>query len=174
MHYLSWLIWLKSIPAHPHSSLNTCARTVFISPADCTVYDKDWSDCENNLLACLFVYDSVSIQCYTIPPQRLLKLLQDVAKITLWDDLPMKLMLVWPYGLLSRQCQKCWCFDHPAKHWPSSLRGCYVLERIIGFFNVIYTYTENYTTKFRIIWIINNEVLRKKTRFWKIKINYVS
>lgn len=44
MYYLSeWPHWL-TIPAQPHSSLNTCTDIVSISPADCPVYDKDWSD----------------------------------------------------------------------------------------------------------------------------------
>nr|XP_027238911.1 uncharacterized protein LOC113829932 [Penaeus vannamei] len=47
----SLVIWERSC-------LNTCTRTVSVSLTDCLVYDKNWLDCKNNLLACLVNYDS--------------------------------------------------------------------------------------------------------------------
>lgn len=45
----------KSITGQLLSFLDTCTGTVSISPAVCPLYNKDWSESENNLLACLIL-----------------------------------------------------------------------------------------------------------------------
>lgn len=48
---------------------STRIGTVSISPTNSLVYDTDWSDCGDHLLACLVDDDAVSIQYYTISPR---------------------------------------------------------------------------------------------------------
>lgn len=82
----------RTIPAQPHSSHKLCTGSVSISPADCPVYDKDWSDCENDLLAYLKV---VSVECYTNDPRHHWKSYTNIAKITFYrHDHPKKFILV--------------------------------------------------------------------------------
>ncbi|XP_037774130.1 transcription initiation factor TFIID subunit 12b-like [Penaeus monodon] len=79
----------KPIPAEPHPTLNTCIRTVSISPTNCPVYDKKWSDCKEDLLACFMDYHAVSVQCYITPPRNPYKNTTNIAKITFRrQDLP--------------------------------------------------------------------------------------
>ncbi|XP_037773036.1 zinc finger protein 383-like [Penaeus monodon] len=50
----------------PPTALHSDKRTVSISPNNCPVYNKDLSDCEKNLFACLIDWQ---VQCYPIPPR---------------------------------------------------------------------------------------------------------
>lgn len=63
-----------------HSSLNTCIGTVSVSLIDYPVYNKDWSDRENDLLACFIDYD-VAKECYTIFPRGHRKSYANITKI---------------------------------------------------------------------------------------------
>nr|XP_027238655.1 uncharacterized protein LOC113829645 [Penaeus vannamei] len=127
---LSTLVELtgKPIPVLPHPTLNTCTGTVALS-VECPVYEKDWTDCENDLLGCLTEYDAESVQCYSIPPRGNRKSSINIAKITFRRHyLPHKVYIGGvschgrPYQPLPRQCQKCRHFGHPAKHCRSTAR----------------------------------------------------
>ena len=117
------------IPAEPHPTLNTCTGTVSLSPANCPVDTKDWSDCGEDLLGCLKDQDVKSVHCYTIPPKGQRKNPTNIAKITFCThDLPLRIYIggqslpVRPYQPPPRQCQNCWRFGHPAKHCRSTDR----------------------------------------------------
>ena len=117
------------ILAEPHPTLNTCTGTVSISPENCPIYDKDWSDCGEDLLACLTDYDATTVQCYSIPPRGHRKKPTNIAKITFRrHDLPFNVYIggeslpVRPYQPPPRQCQNCWRLGHPAKHCRSKAR----------------------------------------------------
>ncbi|XP_069986230.1 mucin-2-like [Penaeus vannamei] len=57
------------IPAELHPTLSTCTGTVSLSPANCPVDTKDWSDCGEDLSGCLKYQDVKSVHCNTIPPK---------------------------------------------------------------------------------------------------------
>ena len=54
--------------ATPDNHLNTCTGTISISPQDCPIDDKTWSDCHTDL-DLLSEYDAVNVRCYTLSPR---------------------------------------------------------------------------------------------------------
>lgn len=73
----------KPIPAQP-LFLPVRYPELSPSPADSHVYEKVWSHCGDDLLACLMGYDAVSVQFYTTPPWGCRKS-TIIAKITFVD-----------------------------------------------------------------------------------------
>ncbi|XP_069971523.1 uncharacterized protein [Penaeus vannamei] len=82
----------------PHPTLNTCTGTVSLSPANCPVDTKNWSDCVEDLLGCLKDQDVKSVHCYCIPPKGHRKKPTNIAKITFsTHDLP-----IHPYAICAQ------------------------------------------------------------------------
>ena len=115
--------------AQPDPYLNLSIGTVSLSSMDCPVYDKQWSDCADDLLPVLEPYNAVRVQCYTLPPRGRRTRPVNIAKIFFRrHDLPDSiniggtLQTVRPYIPNPRQCQRCWRFGHPEKHCRSHAR----------------------------------------------------
>ena len=97
--------------------------TVSISPQDCPIDDKVWSDCHTDLLNLLSEYDAVNIRCYTLFPRDCQKDPINVARISYKrHELSTHVYIagimlpVRPYVPPPCQCRNCWRFGHPEKH----------------------------------------------------------
>nr|XP_027222770.1 pollen-specific leucine-rich repeat extensin-like protein 4 [Penaeus vannamei] len=58
----------------PYWAAGNCQVTEDVeTETNCLVDTKDWSDCGEDLLACLTDYDVISVQCFSIPPRETLE-----------------------------------------------------------------------------------------------------
>ena len=101
--------------ATPDDRLNACTDTVSISPQDCPIDDKVWSDCHTDLLNLLSEYDAVNVRCYTLFPRGRQENPTNVARISFKrHELPTHVYIggvmlpIWPYVPPPCQCRNCW------------------------------------------------------------------